>query len=76
MGDTGFEPVAAGHVMPQKSLTIGAINEQLKAAKIGIPVYARDARQEKLSSRAVLPPKPGSKATTALATVSQPERLR
>ena len=47
--------------MPQKSLTIEAINERLKAAKIGVRVYARGARQEKLSLRAVLPPKPGSK---------------
>jgi integrase len=47
--------------MPQNSLTIDAINERLKAAKVGVRVYARGARQEKLSLRAVLPPKPGSK---------------
>jgi hypothetical protein len=34
--------------MPQNSLTIDAINERLKAAKVGVRVYARGARQEKL----------------------------
>ena len=46
--------------MPSKVLTIEAINERLKAASIGVRVYARGARKEKLSLRAVLPPKPGS----------------
>lgn len=43
--------------MPRKELSIEAINQRLKTAKIGVSVSLRG---ERLSLRATLPPRPGS----------------
>ncbi|MGF1537822.1 MAG: integrase [Elainellaceae cyanobacterium] len=46
--------------MPRKTLTVEAINERLKAAKVGVIVWQKGDR---LSLRGTFPPKPGSKKT-------------